>query len=105
MASRQNLAEIPPPEYPPALKLAQEKWETNKEFEDRITSSRYERQREIERIQSDYKAKVSKRNYEIQRLAQALAEKEKQLAIKKKRVADQRSTSSESDALCAKCQL
>jgi hypothetical protein len=79
-----NLAEIPPPEYPPALKLAQEKWETNKEFEDRITSSRYERQREIERIQSDYKAKVSKRNYEIQRLAQARAEKEKQLAIKKK---------------------
>jgi hypothetical protein len=83
-ASPQSLPEVSPPEFPPALKLTQEIWETNKEFEERIRVSRVERQREIERIQSEYKANVNKRNFEIQKLTLARAEKEKQLQNKKK---------------------
>jgi hypothetical protein len=80
----QYLAEIPPPEFPPALQLTQEKWESNKEFEERIAAFRFRRQREIESIQADYKLRVNKRNSEIQRLNQVRLEKEKQLPFKKK---------------------
>jgi len=76
--------EIPPPVFPAALKLSQDKWESNNEFEDRVASSRTERQKEIERIQIDYKAKVDKRNLEIQKIAQQRADKEKRLTFRKK---------------------
>ena len=82
--SPQYLSEIKAPEFPSALKLSQEKWETNKEFEDRISASRNDRQKEIDRIQADYKSKVDKRNTEIQKLVLIRAEKEKQLPAKKK---------------------
>jgi len=82
--SNLNLAEISPPEFPPALQLIQEKWESNKEFEERIVASRFRRQREIEGIQAEYKARVSKRNSEIQRLNMIRSEKEKQIPAKKK---------------------
>jgi hypothetical protein len=82
-------SEISPPVFPPALKLAQDKWETNKEFEDRVASSRTERQKEIERIQVDYKAKVDRRNSDIQKLASQRAEKEKLLPSYKKELIDQ----------------
>jgi hypothetical protein len=84
-----NLSEVKSPEFPSALNLSQEKWETNKEFEDRITSSRISRQREIDRIQADYKSKVDKRNVEIQKLVQIRAEKERQLPAKKKELLTQ----------------
>ena len=84
-----SLSEIAPPEFPPSLRLSQEKWETNKEFEDRIAYSRNERQKEIERIQADYKIRVEKRNVEIQKIVQARAEKEKQLSTKKKELLTQ----------------
>jgi len=82
--SLKNLPEINSPEFPPPLKLIQESWETNKEFEDRIALSRADRQKEIERIQADYKARVNKRNYEVQKMVLLQAEKEKQLNSKKK---------------------
>ena len=81
--------EIPPPLFPPALKLSQDKWESNKEFEDRVASSRAERQKEIERIQNEYKSKVDKRNSDIQRVAQLRIEKEKQLPARKKELINQ----------------
>jgi hypothetical protein len=84
-----SLLEIKPPEFPPALKLSQEKWETNKEFEDRIAASRGERQREIERIQVEYKRMVDKRNTEIQKIVQTRTEKEKQLPAKKRELITQ----------------
>lgn len=75
--------EIPAPIFPPALKIAQEKWESNKEFEDRINSARIERQNEIERIQADYKIKVEKRNDELKKFTLQRLEKEKKLPEKK----------------------
>ena len=73
------IAEVPAPIYPLALKIEQDKWESNKEFEDRVALLRAERQKQIERIQSEYKSKVEMRNNEIQKLTLLRAEKEKQL--------------------------
>jgi hypothetical protein len=84
-----SMSEVKPPEFPPALKLAQEKWETNKEFEDRVTASRIARQKEIERLQADYKGRVDKRNLEIQKLVLVRSEKEKQLPVRKKELLTQ----------------
>jgi len=75
--------EIPPPTFPPSIKLAQEKWESNKEFDDRVALSRLERQREIERIQIEYKNKVEKRNIEVQKATAIRLQSETHLAIKK----------------------
>jgi len=82
--SYKYLAEIPLPEFPPALQLNQENWESNKEFEERITLLRLRRQRESEVIQAEYKLKVSKRNTEIQKINQLRLEKEKQLPTKRR---------------------
>lgn len=73
--------EIPAPIFPVALKIEQDKWESNKEFEDRVAILRSERQKQIERIQSDYKSKVEMRNNEIQKIALLRAEKERQLPL------------------------
>ena len=81
--------EIPSPIFPAALKISQEKWESNKEFEDRVASSRIERQKEIERMQSNYKALVDKRNFEIKEITQKRNEKEKQLPARKKELINQ----------------
>ena len=83
------IAEIKPPEFPAAINLTQEKWETNKEFEDRIGNSRFVRQQEIDRIQTDYKNRVESRNSEIQKLAQLRLEKEKLIPVKKKELVKQ----------------
>lgn len=79
-----NVSEIKLPTFPPSLNLSQEQWETNKEFEGRIAASRNSRQKEIERLQIEYKSKVDSRNAEIQRVAKLRADKEKQLPSKKK---------------------
>ena len=71
--------EVPAPIFPVALKIEQDKWESNKEFEDRVAMFRAERQKLIERIQSEYKSKVEMRNNEIQKVVSLRAEKEKQL--------------------------
>ena len=73
--------EIPAPIFPVALKIEQDKWESNKEFEDRVSLLRAERQKQIERIQSEYKSKVEMRNNEIQKVTLLRAEKEKQLPV------------------------
>jgi len=78
-----SLTEIPPPTFPLALNLIQDKWETNKEFEDRVLSSRANRQKEIERIQADYRERVNKRNVDVQRISKERTEKEKQLSAHK----------------------
>lgn len=84
-----NLLEIKLPDFPPALNLTQNKWETNKEFEDRIQIARIDRQKEIEQIQGEYRARVDKRNSEIQIITQARLEKEKQLPAQKKELLKQ----------------
>jgi hypothetical protein len=76
--------EIKPPEFPPALKLSQDRWESNKEFEDRVALSRLERQKEIERVQTNYKEQVDKRNTDIQKQVLLRSEKEKLLPARKK---------------------
>jgi hypothetical protein len=79
-----EFTEIPYPAFPTALSLVQEKWESNKEFEDRVALSRANRQKVIERIQAEYKAKVDWRNSEIQKVTLLRSEKEKQLPARKK---------------------
>ena len=76
--------EVMPPKFPPPLNLSQEKWESNKEFEDRVSSSRADRQKEIEKIQVSYKEGVDKRNADINKIAKLKNEKEKQLTARKK---------------------
>ena len=76
-------SEIPYPAFPSALKLSQDKWESNKEFEDRLALSRTQRQKEIERLQADYKEKVDNRNSKIQKQLLFRSEKEKQLSSRK----------------------
>jgi hypothetical protein len=76
-------SEIPYPTFPSALKLSQDKWESNKEFEERLKLFRTQRQKEIERLQADYKEKVDKRNTEIQKQLLFRSEKEKQLSSRK----------------------
>ena len=79
-----DLKEIPSPAFPPSLKLSQEVWESNKEFEGRVTSERTKRQREIDSIQSEYKSKVDQRNAQIQQINAARLEKERSLSAKRK---------------------
>jgi len=79
-----NLKEIPSPTFPPALKLSQEVWESNKEFENRVTVERIKRQKEIDAIQVEYKSKVDQRNVQIQQLNAARLEKERSLSAKRK---------------------
>ena len=76
-------SEIPYPTFPSALNLSQDKWESNKEFEDRLVISRTQRQKEIERLQADYKEKVDNRNSKIQKQLLLRSEKEKQLSSRK----------------------
>jgi hypothetical protein len=79
-----DLKEIPSPAFPPALKLSQEVWESNKEFENRVAVERTKRQKEIDAIQADYKSKVDQRNAQIQQLNTARIEKERGLSAKRK---------------------
>ena len=72
-----NIKEILAPIFPVALSLAQDKWESDKEFEDRLAAARAERQREIEIIQNAYKAQVEQRNKNVQQVNAARAAKER----------------------------
>ena len=72
--------EVQIPSYPETLKLTQEKWESNKEFEDKVALARVERQKEIDKIQNDYRIRVEKRNADIQKFLRDRNEKEKDLA-------------------------
>ena len=82
--SGSDLKEIPSPAFPPALKLSQEIWESNKEFENRVSVERTKRQKEIDAIQADYKSKVDQRNAQIQQLNVVRLEKERSLSAKRK---------------------
>jgi hypothetical protein len=82
--SGSDLKEIPSPAFPPALKLSQEIWESNKEFENRVAVERSKRQKEIDAIQADYKSKVDQRNAQIQQLNAVRLEKERSLSSKRK---------------------
>ena len=72
-----NIKEIAAPVFPVALSLSQDKWESDKEFEDRLAAARAERQREIEKIQNAYKAQVEQRNKNVQQVNAARAAKER----------------------------
>jgi hypothetical protein len=78
------VAEVPAPTLPSAIKLTQDIWESNKEFEDRIALTRNVRQKEIDRIQAEYKFKVDARNEQVTRVAQLRLEKERKLPEKRK---------------------
>jgi hypothetical protein len=58
----QDLADVQTPAYPAALSLKQDAWETNIEFEDRVEKARTERRQTIDRLQTEYRAKVEERN-------------------------------------------
>ena len=72
-----NIQEIPSPVFPLALSVTQEKWESDKEFEERLTAARAERQREIEKIQNTYKTQVDQRNTNLQLVNAARLAKER----------------------------
>ena len=74
-----SIQEIPAPVFPLALSLAQDKWESDKEFEERLLLARAERQREIEKIQNNYKGQVAQRNANVQRVNAARVIKEQLL--------------------------
>ncbi len=79
-----NIQEIPAPVFPVALSLAQEKWESDKEFEGRLAAARAERQREIEKIQNTYKAQVEQRNKNVQQVNAARTVKERVASMVRK---------------------
>ena len=79
-----SIQEIPAPVFPVALSLAQEKWESDKEFEERLATARADRQREIEKIQNIYKAQVEQRNKNVQQVNAARAAKERIASLVRK---------------------
>jgi hypothetical protein len=79
-----GLDEIPTPSYPAALSLKQEPWETNKEFEDRVEKARTERRLAIERLQTEYRAKVEERNKRVAEFNRTRTEREAQLPQKRR---------------------
>jgi hypothetical protein len=76
-------SEIPLPAFPAALNLTQEKWESDAEFESRVSAARRGRQAEIDRIQTEYKRKVDARNIQIVAIQKRRAEVESTLPAKK----------------------
>jgi hypothetical protein len=74
-----NIQEISAPTFPQALSLSQDKWESDKEFEERLAIARAERQREIEKIQANYKVQVDRRNSNVLLVNAARAAKERML--------------------------
>ena len=79
-----DASEIPLPSYPATLSLSQEKWESNKEFEDRLAVVRAERQKQIDNIQNNYRQRVEQRNQNIARVNKNQLDKEVQLPQKRK---------------------
>jgi translation initiation factor 3 subunit A len=75
--------EVVPPTFPAALKLTQDKWESDAEFESRVATARRERQAEIEQIQTDYKRKVDARNIQIAASQRRRSELERALPLKR----------------------
>jgi hypothetical protein len=76
--------EIPAPNYPEALSLKQESWETNKEFEDRVDKTRTERRLAIDRLQAEYRSKVEERNKRVADFNRTRAERTAQLPQKRR---------------------
>ena len=62
--------EISEPATPPPVKLTQEKWETNREFEDRARIATQERQKVIDELQEEFRMQVEERNMEVVTLKQ-----------------------------------
>ncbi len=84
MPQDSNLEEVPPPEYPPALELKQEIWETNEEFEIRVISARKSRSLEIDRIQAEYLKSVEARNLRVRNFNETKISRERNIAIKRR---------------------
>jgi hypothetical protein len=78
------LGEVPPPAYPAALALKQEAWETNKEFEERVTLARAERGRTIDRLQAEYRARVEERNRRVSEYNKLRQEREAKLVERRR---------------------
>ena len=76
----ENLQEIPVPQYPAAISLRQERWETNDEFEGRLEAARAQRRNTIDALQADYQRKVAARNARVERFNSARAQKQTNLA-------------------------
>jgi hypothetical protein len=76
-------SEVELPSFPPALKLTQERWESDTEFDTRVAAARRARQAEIDRIQVEYKNKVDARNRQIVVLQKRRSELERTLPTKK----------------------
>lgn len=81
-----GLEEIPPPVYPAALSLRQETWETSQEFETRVAAARAERSWMIDRIQTEYRARVELRNRRVAEHNRIRQEREPQLADYRRRL-------------------
>ena len=96
-----NIQEIPAPVFPVALSLVQEKWESDKEFEERLAAARAERQREIEKIQNTYKAQVEQRNKNVQQVNAARAAKERIASLVRKEFTEMALTLVEPQVLVA----
>ena len=83
-----DTSEIPLPSYPATLSLAQDKWESNKEFEDRLAVTRAERQKEIDNIQNNYRQRVEQRNKNVAKINKIQFDKELELPRKRKEFMD-----------------
>ena len=78
------LEEVSPPTYPAALALRQEVWETNREFEGRVTSARAERSQTIDRLQAEYRERVEERNRRVSEYKKLRHEREAKLVERRR---------------------
>lgn len=60
-----NTSEVPPPKLPPAVFVIQEKWESDKEYADRLAGLQLLQQKEIEQIQEKNIKLIEQRNKNI----------------------------------------
>ena len=57
-----NFSEIPPPKLPPPISIVQDKWESDKEFADRLAGLEAKQQKEIEQIFENHRKLNEQRN-------------------------------------------
>ncbi len=75
-----GLDDVPMPVFPEALVLRQEAWESNAEFEARVDGERRWRREVIDRIESEYRLMVDKRNRRVEQYNQSRRERELRLS-------------------------
>ena len=62
--------EVPVPETPPGIRLVQEEWESNREFEERVRLAQEDRETKVNTLQNTYRLGVEARNGAIVALKQ-----------------------------------